>query len=125
MVSFDTETLRDLRDRADRACQETRVLVEQLKSSTERARDYLDDAYDKPRDANEGRALMADRDGRPRWKAWALPSPLLPKTPVWEAYGKRGHREAPSTAKNPARAGLHAGSALGHQWTDDRRSAIL
>ena len=58
MVSFDTETLRDLRDRADRACQETRVLVEQLKSSTERARDYLDDAYDKPRDANEGRALM-------------------------------------------------------------------
>ncbi len=43
MLSFDTETLRDLRDRADRACQETRVLVEQLKSSTERARDYLDD----------------------------------------------------------------------------------
>ena len=65
MLSFDTETLRDLRDRADRACQETRVLVEQLKSSTERARDYLDDAYDKPRDANEGRALMADRAGRP------------------------------------------------------------
>ena len=110
MVSFDTETLRDLRDRADRACQETRVLVEQLKSSTERARDYLDDAYDKPRDANEGRALMADRAGRPG------PFP---------AYGKRGHREAPSTAKSPARAGLHAGSALGHQWTDDRTSAIL